>query len=131
LIDTTPSWAVDDQRVCGDDGTAMLLEALGRDDGVGEAGLVLDRDEHEALRRPRALADNDDAGDARAAAVGHARQIRGARDPRAIELGALERHRMRSGRHARAGEVSRHLLRRIHLGQRTGRGARRGGGETL
>ena len=62
-----------------DDHALVRGEALGRDDGVGEAGLVLERDEHEALGGARALADDHDAGDADAPAVGDVRQIGGAR----------------------------------------------------
>ena len=48
------------------------------DDGLREAGLVLEREEDEALRRAGALADDDRAGGRDAAAVRHALQLVGA-----------------------------------------------------
>ena len=97
---------------------AVLLEALGGDDGVGEAGLVLDGDEDEPLGGPRPLADDHHAGHARAAPLRHRAEIGGARDPLTVERGAREGDRVRADRQVGAGVVGGQLFLGGHLGQR-------------
>ncbi len=76
LIDTTPSWFWTTpsmtQRAHAEDDLPVLLEAAGGDDGVGEAGLVLDGDEDEPLGGPRPLPDDHHAGHPRAPPPGTA-----------------------------------------------------------
>ncbi|WP_341649600.1 hypothetical protein [Thauera humireducens] len=54
---------------------ALLLEQLGADDDVGQAGLVLQRDEQRALGGGRALAAGDQSGAASEHAVGRAGDV--------------------------------------------------------
>src|SRR5436305_745950 len=61
--------------------TPVDLEPVGPEDAVGDAGLVLDRDEQNAFGRSRALANKDDAGDLDIAAVAYGREIGAAHDP--------------------------------------------------
>src|SRR5580765_5595291 len=76
---------LDDQGVGADDDPAVGLEAPGGDDGVGEAGLVLDGQEDESLGGAGPLPDDDDAGYPRAPPVADAPQVAGARDPLAVQ----------------------------------------------
>jgi hypothetical protein len=57
LIPLALNATVDPQHGCGEDCPTVLLIHLGPDDEVGDADLVLHRDEHHALRSPRHLAD--------------------------------------------------------------------------
>lgn len=59
----------DDQQRGGMDDRTVALEDVGCDDGVADAGLVFEGEETEALCCARPLADDDEAGDLRPAAV--------------------------------------------------------------
>src|SRR5260370_4695468 len=50
--------AFDHEQRAGQDGAAVLLEGVGVDDDVGDAGLVLEGEEDEAFGGPGALADD-------------------------------------------------------------------------
>src|SRR3546814_11052305 len=65
-------WSSD---VCSSDRAAVRLENLGPDDEIRDMGLVLERDEHDALGRSRLLAHEHDAGAIDPAPVIHALQF--------------------------------------------------------
>src|SRR5687768_1590036 len=48
-------YAFDQQERLADDGQPFAIEQVGPHDDVGDAGLVLEREEHEAFRRSRPL----------------------------------------------------------------------------
>ena len=93
-----PKHAFDQQERLPDDGHAITIEQIRSDDDVGDAGLVLEREEHEALRGAGPLARDDHAGHAHAAAVARLRQIRRAQHAAQRKVVAAQRHRMRSDR---------------------------------
>lgn len=62
--------AVDAEQAGADDFAALAFHELGADDDVGEAGFVLEGDEHRAFGGAGALAAGDDAGGADELAVG-------------------------------------------------------------
>ena len=94
--------AFDQQQRRGVDDGAVALEDVGRDDGVADAGLVLEGEEAEALRRAGALADDDQAGDLGPAAVALPRQIAGAQHALRVHVRAQVLHEMRADGHAGA-----------------------------
>ena len=96
----------------------MLLEAVGGDDGVGEAGLILDGDEDEPLGGARPLADDHHAGHPRPPSPRHRAELGGARDPLAVESRAREGDRVLADRQVGAGVVGGQLFLRRHLRQR-------------
>ena len=67
--------AFDEQVRRADDGRALLGEQIGPHDDVGDAGFILEREEHESLCGARPLPRDDGAGHAHAPAVPAARQI--------------------------------------------------------
>src|SRR4029450_6874530 len=72
--------AVDDEEWFLDDDEAVAREEIRPDDDVGNAGLVLEREEHEPLGRAGPLARDDHAGHADAAALPRRCQIPRAED---------------------------------------------------
>src|SRR5215207_9468934 len=66
--------AADEEEGAGRDHERLSLEALRGDDDVDDPGLVLEREEDEAARRPRALAADDEAGDGHTLAVAPVRE---------------------------------------------------------
>src|SRR5262245_18109810 len=111
--------AVDEQERLTNDGHAVAIEEIGTDDDVRYSGLVLEREEHEALRGAGALPRDAHAGDAHATAVAHARPIGGAHHTLQLETAAAQRHRMRPDREAGAGVVGMEPLPRVHGLERT------------
>lgn len=102
-------------------GAALRLEAVGPQDPVGDAGLVLDRDEQDALGRSGLLADQDDAGDLDVSPVSNAGEIRAAGDAAARQLVSHERQRMRAKRQLQIAVILDHLAAvgeraELHLG---------------
>src|SRR5262245_27165071 len=95
----------DDQRGMAENHRAPAFEDVGADDGVGEAGLVLESDEDEALGGSGALAHDYHAADADSLAVALAGEVGGGGDTLPFQLRPEERHRMRTGGHPRAAEV--------------------------
>src|SRR5579863_10659573 len=63
-------FAFDGHEAAAGDDDALALKKIGRDDDVGDAGFVFEREEYESLGSAGALAGNDAAGDAREAVVG-------------------------------------------------------------
>ena len=55
--------ATDPQHACGKDCAALLLIDGWPNDEIGDAGFVLDRDEHDSLGGARPLSQEDKAGD--------------------------------------------------------------------
>ena len=51
--------SLDDEGARADDDRALLFEEVRPHDGLQHSRLVLEREEHEAFRRARALADDD------------------------------------------------------------------------
>ena len=111
--------AVDDQERLLDDDEAIAREEIGADDDVGDAGFVLEREEDEALRGAGALARDDHAGHADAAALPRGAQIGRAQDAAHRQLVAPQRHRMAADGQPRAGVVGDEPLGLGHRLQRT------------
>jgi len=95
--------AFDHQKGFLGDYQAVGLKHGRRDDGIADAGLVFEADEHKAFGRARALAANDAAGDANADAMRGLWQIRRAPDIR--QPRAEQGHGMFSGRQIHAGKI--------------------------
>ena len=72
-IEVTPSWLCSTPSTIRNGSSTIdqpiAREQIGADDDVGDAGLVLEREEHEPFRGAGALARDDHAGDADAAAL--------------------------------------------------------------
>src|SRR3546814_21117567 len=82
-------------------GAAVRLENLGPDDEIRDMGLVLERDEHDALGRSRLLAHEHDAGEIDPAPVLHALQFLAADHLARAQLVAKEAERVGAPRQAR------------------------------
>ena len=68
--------AVDGEQLRAQQLAALAVAQIAPDDHVGRAGLVLERDEHDAARGVGPLPADDDAGGADDAAVRRARRSR-------------------------------------------------------
>ena len=85
---------------------------------MAKPGLVLERDEHDALGGAGALAHHHDAADARAGAVGQGAELGRGHDPAALELRANERDGVGAGGDTGAAQLGDRRLELVHLGQR-------------
>lgn len=83
---------------------AESLEDLLPDNDVGDARLVLERDEHDALGRAGSLSDEHDAGDVDSTPVAQGDSLRAGQDALARELAAQEGERMPAQREADMAE---------------------------
>ena len=92
----------------------LLVVEIGPHDDVGDAGFVLEREEHEPFGRARPLARDDHAGRAHAPARAHAWQLDRGHDAAHRQLVAAERHRVRADGQAGAGVVGDEALARGH-----------------
>ena len=99
----------------------MLLEQVGPDHEVGDVGLVLQRDEHDALGRARLLADQHQAGKIDPATVLHRAKIRAQHYLAQAQLVAEERQRMRAQRQADRAVILHYLGALAHRRERYGR----------
>ena len=128
----------DRKQAGGQHGAAVLLEDLRPDDEIGDAALILDRDEHHAFGRSRHLPHQDEAGGFEPAAVARRHRLGAGDDPPACEVSAQERQRMGAERQADMAVVLDNIAAGLHGAQRDGRlvdlrhgprFARGGGGE--
>ena len=103
----------------GDDEAAALKE-VGAHDGVGDAGLVFEADEDNALGRAGTLAADHRAGDEHSVAVAGEREVGGA--PRSGEAVADRCHRVRASGQADGGEIGVVTLGARHRGEGCGCG---------
>jgi hypothetical protein len=87
-------------------------------DGIARAGLVLEREEAEALRRARPLAHDAVPGRAHVAAVGQLAQVGRAQHAAPRELRAEVAHHVRARGDAAAAVVGERALDGSHLRQR-------------
>ena len=109
------------QHARGHDDAAVLLEDLRPDHEVGDAGLVLQRDEQHALGRAGPLADQHDAGGLQPAAVAGAHGLGTGDDPPAPQVLAQEGDRMLPQRQAEMAVVRDDLAAGGHRPKRDGR----------
>ena len=100
----------------------IAREQIRPDDDVGDAGLVLEREEDESFRGARPLPRDDHAGDAHAPPLPRGLQIDGAQHAAHRQLVAAQRHRMPADGQPGAGIVGDQAL---GLGHRLQRAARR------
>ena len=118
---TTPFLALEASRdgedVLAEDRPALGMVEVRSHDRVAKAGLVLEREEEEALRGAGTLPHDHDAGAGDVAAVLYVREIGRARDAAGAQRLAQVRHRVRAGGEARGAEVGFGLLERRHLAQ--------------
>ena len=90
------------QERLANDRHSIAIEQIRTDDDVGDAGLVLERQEDESLRGAGALTRNHHPRHADAAAVARLRQIRGAQHAAQRKVVAAQRHRVRADREPHA-----------------------------
>src|ERR1700730_14718020 len=86
--------AVDRHHPGRNDHPALLLEHLRPDHEIGDAGLVLDGDEHDAFRRARHLPHEHEAGGLEPAAVAGLHRLGARDDALAAQVSAQETDRM-------------------------------------
>ena len=86
----------DEEKLLVHDDQAILREELRRDDGVGNAGFVLDAEEDEALGGAGALARDDAAGNADGRAVGKIAEFDGGMNALPLEASAVVSHGVES-----------------------------------
>src|SRR5688572_30737857 len=110
--------ALEKKKLALDDGGAVAVQNIRRDDDVGNPGLIFKAEENETFRSPRALSRDDATGDAYPAAVGYLCEIPSAEDAQRVQFFAAIGHRMRADRHARAAEVGKEPFFRCHDLQR-------------
>src|SRR5690348_15109450 len=108
----------DEQKLLANERQAIVFEQVGSDDGVGDAGFILQAEEDESVSGAGTLACDDAAGNAHAASVFNVLQVAGALH--ALQLGAAVSHGMTPHRQAGAAKVSYQPLFVIHACQ--GRG---------
>src|SRR6266850_1597481 len=97
--------AVHEQEGLIGDDQPIADEEIGPHDDVRDAGLVFQREKHEAFRGPRPLARDDHAGHADAPALARRAEIDGARHAARGELVAPQRHRMPPDRQSGSGII--------------------------
>ena len=122
-IGVTLDDAVDRHQPRAHHDLALLPEHVGPDDEVGDPGLVLERDEDDALGASRPLADQHQAGNRQALAIADRFQPVGGDEFRLRIMLAQEGHRMRLQRqpdglvivHDMLGERHRRQLRRLNF----------------
>ena len=93
----------------GEDDAAMLLEDLLPDDEIGDAGLVLEGDEHDAPRRSRSLAHQHDPGRLHPSPVAGRHGVGAGDDAALAQLGPQEGDRVAAQRQADMAVVLHHL----------------------
>ena len=95
---------------------SQLLEKIGRDDRIGNAGFIFEADEHKSFRRPRPLTTDHIARDLHRCAVSCLRQINCS--PGVWQLLAQELHRVRTGREVHRFVIRLDTLRQGHARER-------------
>src|SRR4051794_38500796 len=108
----------DDQTGVAEDRGAAVGEELRVDDGLREAGLVLEREEDEAFRRAGTLPDDDGASGRDPGTVRDARQLDGGEDVVALQPRAEMLEEMRAGGDLRGLVIGEGFFDGGHLAQR-------------
>ena len=98
-------------------GAAEAFEDGGPDDQIGDPGLVLERDEDDAVGAAGTLPDQDEPGDRQAPADRQGRQIGGGDEALLRQLGAQESERVALYREARRRVILDDMLAQRHLRQ--------------
>ena len=110
--------AVDEKKALVDHGDAILREKLRGDDGVGDAGFVLDAEEYESFGGAGALAGDDGTGDAESGAVRETAKLDGGADALTLERGAMVSHGMTADGESGAAKVGDEAFLGSHGGER-------------
>ncbi len=110
--------ALDQKKALVDDGDAILREKLRSDNGVGDAGFVLDAEEYESLGGARALAGDDGTGDTERGAVRERAKLDGGADAVTLERGAMVGHGMNADGESGAAKVGDETFFGSHGGER-------------
>jgi len=112
--------AFDEEEALAEDLEFELVEGVGSDDGVHDAGFVFHAKEDETFGGAWALTDDDGSGDADSAAVGNAFEVNGALDAERVQFGTPMGHGMFADGESGAAEIGPHALFGIHGGKRGG-----------
>lgn len=97
--------ALDEQELLVDDDHMVSREELRRDDGIGDAGFVLEAQKNKTLRGARALTGDHRSGNADMSPVRELGQLDGGANALALQCGAMVGHGMRANRHSGAAKV--------------------------
>src|SRR5205085_8803072 len=98
-------------------GAAGAFERRGPDNQLGDAGLVLERDEDDAVGAARALPDQDEAGDRDMTIDGQGGEVAGGDEAFLREFGAEKGERVAFYRQAQGRVILDDMLAERHLGQ--------------
>jgi hypothetical protein len=109
--------ALDEQELLVDDDHMVSREELRRDDGIGDAGFVLEAQKNKTLRGPRALAGDHGAGNPDMSPVGEFGQLDGGANALALQCGAMVGHGMRANRHPGAAKIGGEAFFGSHRGE--------------
>src|SRR5688572_529394 len=110
--------ALEKKKLALNDGGAVAVQNIRRDDDVGNSGFIFKAEENETFRSPRTLSRDDATGDAYPATIGNLCEIPSAEDAQRVQFFAAIGHGMRADRHARAAEVGEEPFFRCHDLQR-------------
>ena len=110
--------AVHDQIGIAENRDAQAIEDVGLQDDVGDSRLIFDTQKYEALGGSRLLTADDGSGDPDKAAVSHVLYVRGGNHLHAIQMLAVESHRMSADRQALVREVRLQTFDGIHWRER-------------
>src|SRR5271157_2830224 len=110
-----------EQELLTDNHQTVLRKQIWSDDGIGDASLIFEAEEDEALGGAGPLARDYGAGDSNLLAVGNALQLRRRADAQGLHLRAAIGHGMRAEGEPRAREVRHQAL----LGSHDGKGRSR------
>ena len=110
-----PAAAIEQRRA--ERGAAEAFERGGPDDQVGDAGLVLERDEDDAVGAARPLPDQHEPGDRETPADRQGRQFGGGDEAVPRQFGAQKGERVALYRQAQRRVILDDMLAERHLGQ--------------
>ena len=113
--------ATDPEHAGGKDDTALPLIDRRPDNEIGDAGFVLDRDEHDALGRARPLSQENKAGDLDPAPVSRPHGLVAGNAALAPKLFAQEEHGMMAQRQSDMAIILDHFATGSHWSQRDDR----------
>src|SRR5579872_2912920 len=108
--------AFNQQELFANEEEAIFFEQVGSDDGVGDAGLILQAEKHESVGGAGALAGDDAAGNAHAAAIFDVLQVAGAQHTTQLE--APVSHGVAAHSQAGAAEIGYQAFFVVHARQR-------------
>jgi len=113
--------AFDHKEASGTEENTISLEQIRVDDGIGDAGFVLEAKEYETFGGARTLASDDASADTEAPAAGNGGEAGSGMDAECFHFGTAVRHGMRTSGQTGAMEVGDEALFVSHALQR-GRG---------